>query len=322
MSDLFKRLEETDWSEHEKRMEEYYQEAQQKKAAMQLPESPIDNPYWEVVKTLPHESMGWSTGFTPEAHPIRSLLKPDQPSQPDRASLVQKYSWAIPNPDALQFIVNTLNGRAVVELGAGTGYWAWMLSQMGVDVLAFDKHPPSEGENFYHSPKETVPYEYTEDDHRQNQERWQPLIESLTDMAEYYISRGEKVPASMAVQIEQGVPELPVLGTRKQPTGEPGAEYYPIRRGSTKSLDLPECDGRVLLLCWPPYDKDFGYEAIKQFRGDTVIFIGEAHGGCTGSDEMFELLEAEWEVADEYWDGFTQWSGIHDGIMIYTRKRP
>lgn len=34
-------------------------------------------------------------------------------------------------------------GLPVVEMGAGTGYWAALLQQRGVDVVALDRHPPA-----------------------------------------------------------------------------------------------------------------------------------------------------------------------------------
>ena len=33
----------------------------------------------------------------------------------------------------------------IVEIGAGSGYWAMCLSQLGADVIAYDRHPPEEG---------------------------------------------------------------------------------------------------------------------------------------------------------------------------------
>ena len=64
-----------------------------------------------------------------------------------RDDLVLKYSFAIPNDAALEAIARH---RPIVELGAGTGYWAWMLRQMGVGVFAYDLHPPpSKGNRWF-----------------------------------------------------------------------------------------------------------------------------------------------------------------------------
>lgn len=64
-----------------------------------------------------------------------------------REILTRKYSWAIPNEEALSAVAA---GGPVVEVGAGTGYWAALLKARGVDVLAYDKHPVEGGTNHYH----------------------------------------------------------------------------------------------------------------------------------------------------------------------------
>jgi hypothetical protein len=35
----------------------------------------------------------------------------------------------IPSPEALARIITVLDGRPMVEIGAGNGYWAWLLNQ-------------------------------------------------------------------------------------------------------------------------------------------------------------------------------------------------
>jgi hypothetical protein len=60
-----------------------------------------------------------------------------------------KYSYAIPNEEAL----STLSEFApLVEVGAGTGYWAWLLRQRGTDIICYDSSPPSpdSGQNQFH----------------------------------------------------------------------------------------------------------------------------------------------------------------------------
>lgn len=72
-----------------------------------------------------------------------------------RTALVQKYAWAIPCDAALDAI-KSLN-KPILEMGAGTGYWAYLLGEMGVDVLPFDTDPPSTKRNQYRHRKEWVP---------------------------------------------------------------------------------------------------------------------------------------------------------------------
>ena len=47
------------------------------------------------------------------------------------------YAYAIPDPRAIKLIANEGD---VCEVGAGTGYWAHLLRESGVDVTAYDSH--------------------------------------------------------------------------------------------------------------------------------------------------------------------------------------
>lgn len=59
------------------------------------------------------------------------------------APLRRMYSWAVPNDEALR-IIRKWSPRGVVEMGAGTGYWSHLLSETGLDVYPFDRHPTHE----------------------------------------------------------------------------------------------------------------------------------------------------------------------------------
>ena len=55
--------------------------------------------------------------------------------------LRRAYAWGVPSTDALQAIAEA-SPLGVVEVGAGTGYWAHLLQdQYGVSVRAYDSHP-------------------------------------------------------------------------------------------------------------------------------------------------------------------------------------
>jgi hypothetical protein len=63
-----------------------------------------------------------------------------------RRQLIAKYGFAIPTDQALEAI-GRCSPAGVVEIGAGTGYWARALQLRGVDVAAFDVHPPPSPQN-------------------------------------------------------------------------------------------------------------------------------------------------------------------------------
>lgn len=52
-----------------------------------------------------------------------------------------RYTYAIPGPEALDAIRAEADGRGVVEIGAGLGYWAALLQHHHVDVVATDADP-------------------------------------------------------------------------------------------------------------------------------------------------------------------------------------
>lgn len=68
-----------------------------------------------------------------------------------RKEYVVKYSWAIPNDEAIHEIAKH---APIVEMGAGTGYWAYLLRQLKVDILAFDPYPPGLKDNPYCDPRQ------------------------------------------------------------------------------------------------------------------------------------------------------------------------
>jgi hypothetical protein len=64
-----------------------------------------------------------------------------------RREVASRYAWAVPTEAALGLIGDH---GPILEVGAGTGYWAGLLRARGVDVRATDAAPPDQGENPYH----------------------------------------------------------------------------------------------------------------------------------------------------------------------------
>lgn len=172
----------------------------------------------------------------------------------------RRFSWAVPTVKALD-VIAARSPRGVVEIGAGGGYWAMLLRQRGVDVAAYDPHPPSEQNGFA-------------------THRWDEVL----------------------------------LGDHTAVIGHPD---------------------RTLLLCWPAYDAGWTGDAVDLYDGDTVIYVGEGSGGCTGDDRMHALLgetpycshwqepcTCEWPAAKfKEVDSVSipQWGGLHDSLFVYER---
>jgi hypothetical protein len=81
-----------------------------------------------------------STAANPllEAFHAAAALGPDTDER--RTAAISTYGFAIPCEEALDAI-ERWSPDGVVEIGAGTGYWAGLLHRRGVDVVAFDIEP-------------------------------------------------------------------------------------------------------------------------------------------------------------------------------------
>ena len=172
-----------------------------------------------------------------------SLARPWSSKYEARGPLVRSYAWAIPNDEAIDVISRY---SPIVEVGAGTGYWASLIAATGASIRAFDSSPPRFGKNGFEHDK-----------------TW----------------------------------------------------FHVERANANVSARFPH---RTLFLCWPPYDTGMAMEALRAYRGEHVIYVGESWGGCTGNDEFHETLLREFEQIKHV--EIPQWDGIRDSLRVHRRR--
>lgn len=64
-------------------------------------------------------------------------------ANPDEVEAIRRrWGFAIPDDTALDTLAAFAQPSGIIEIGAGLGYWAQLLTTRGVDVIAFDLHPP------------------------------------------------------------------------------------------------------------------------------------------------------------------------------------
>lgn len=108
----------------------------------------IDNPFWKEVEPFVKPGRFGSGGSPfPRSRVVQRY--PSSPDLPNWRDLMHRYSWSIPDPIALEQLV-ALDLGPIVEIGAGTGYWANLLTQLNVDIVCYDAHPPARGPNNWH----------------------------------------------------------------------------------------------------------------------------------------------------------------------------
>lgn len=161
------------------------------------------------------------------------------------------FSYAVPTRKVILEIAKFLEGRAVLEVGAGRGLWAHLLHLEGVTVDATDAFTPTAA-------------------------GYPPFVRSGTDMT-----------------------------------------YCPVRLVDAEQA-ASTTSAQALMLVWPPYNTDMSELALDAFGGDCVVYVGEGNGGCTGTETFHDTLEARYNLARTL--QLPQWDGLHDRVMLYTRK--
>lgn len=108
----------------------------------------ITNPYWDAVRDRVDRS--GSLWGTPSVDGIGLYRHPDGRLDADRwmrealkrSDFVKQYAWTITDPETVAFVAEYSRGRLVDPM-AGTGFWAYVLRQVGVSVVAYDLNPPA-----------------------------------------------------------------------------------------------------------------------------------------------------------------------------------
>ena len=80
-----------------------------------------------------------------------------------------------------------------------------------------------------------------------------------------------------------------------------------------------EYSDRILMMIWPPPRNDMAFRAVKAYRGDYLIYVGDGADGATANDEFFETLYEEWTLLKSH-DLIPVGLVSHDGIDIYQRN--
>ncbi|MFC0528197.1 hypothetical protein [Phytohabitans kaempferiae] len=99
-----------------------------------------DNPYWDIV----------APAVTTEGG--RRVANGGRPQGSARLAYAQTvlqagYAYAIPSPETIGWAARFCEGKPLIEIGAGRGYWAAQLSYSGLRVDAYDVEPPDRADN-------------------------------------------------------------------------------------------------------------------------------------------------------------------------------
>lgn len=213
-----------------------------------------------------------------------------------RSASAPVFAWAVPDDGALDLIAKHWP-TGVIEVGAGTGYWARQLADRGVDVAAYDLHPMGCGcdDDWCHG--------NDPDGRMRKQARWHDVAKGGPEAAALHPDRTLLLcwpPYSEPVGAEAVRAFHEAGGTTVAYVGEgPGGCTGDDKMHQLLGEDIwcspcdhvEDCDGGEG--CWAEEDHDHD------------------PSGCT-LDALFSRVT---EIS------VPQWWGIHDRLTIY-RRRP
>ncbi|CAH0473306.1 unnamed protein product [Peronospora belbahrii] len=272
----------------------------------------ISNPYLDFYHKFVKEHRGELTAvFDPD---LSDEVRSEMFSALD-VRVAMKYSWAIPDERALQIIKHY---GPIVEMGAGSGYWARLLQLRGVNIIAYDLHVAGDEEEEGGGGKESPP-----------------------EAEEAQESRGEEADE----ESDDGAEEEEEEGMEEEREDENEEEveveqvyWTEVIKGTPK--DLRKHADRALFLCYPD-DFEESHESMAlaslcNYAGDIVIHVGELFGhtvclpgawGRTSSEEFqthlatvyHKILQVPLPSWHSSMDTLTVWkrtkSSITDGMM-------
>jgi hypothetical protein len=191
------------------------------------------NPYYGEWAAVRGETHGWRPRFPSDFRAER---------RETRGRMIRKYAFAIPGEEGLACVARY---APIVEMGAGTGYWARCLRDRGVDVVAYDEMG----------------------------EQWSAYF------------RGSR----LWTEVASGGPE-----------------------------QLGEHPDRTLLLCWPDPWSGMDEAALRAYRGDHLVYVGEPGNRGPGTDGFRRLLRAEWREVERA--SLPRWDECEDVLTVHERR--
>lgn len=93
-----------------------------------------------------------------------------------------------------------------------------------------------------------------------------------------------------------------------------GRPFFPVLQGGPRKVG--KHSNRRLFLCWPPYQSTMALDALRRYRGDSVVVVGE-YQGCTGCEEFWGMISDQWRLVDRV--AIPRWMGLNDAVFFFNR---
>lgn len=234
-----------------------------------------------------------------------------------RQELAQKYAWAVPNEAALDTLLDL---APIVEIGAGTGYWAALLRSRGIVIDAFDAQPPTltSRTNIYH--RETKPWTIVA---QGSSEVLGPVPSVLLTFRSQdgTIVTDDTWRECCGIWWFSGPREALVQRVFSECAPRSRVANTMNGRCSRCGKPLDRFENATLFLCWPPYERTtMALDCLRAFRGQSFVHVGEADRE-PGAAEFFAELRRGWRLDCDIGEvEIPRWQGVTDVMTVWRRR--
>ena len=317
----------------------------------------LENPLLAVTQSTWLETAvsaaprAWVPFFPPRFGEPEGTMRGSDPALPypirarcdaTRDWLARLYAFAVPNRRAVEACQRALGvcggpGSGIVEVGAGLGYWKWVLENASSRIRAASPTPLKKAKR--------------DDAARVRREAGASVVAGKDPASPLRILAIDKNPAkrldSTNTSIERrgngrdqrgGASGRRARGGRGQRAGpqERQNEYHggapawaSVKEGGPELLrSMSGSDFPALLLCYPPPSISggsvdgrpgscMGADALGHFLGEVVLYVGEV-GGDTGSPCLEEALRAGWDMVEDV--ELPCYASTANRLMTFIRK--
>jgi hypothetical protein len=227
------------------------------------------------------------------------------------------------------FMKRLLSNKSVLSIGSGVGFIESILKSHGIDIIATDIVPNKKycvqklssveavkGYNDYKTLLAIFPIYISNDkykiDKNYNIDENKLVSPSVcANCTRVNIVR----PKSQKLKKPRGWKKMGIKSKEEYRKAEINKQNYEWERKNTIDENAKLC---ICCTFKKSLSDDYVWEALKIFKGETFIHVGEHENGCTGSPRMWCELQKNWDLKETY--DHPNWKGYYSCIQVYTRK--
>ena len=234
-----------------------------------------------------------------------------------KSIIIRLFGWALLSMEEISMVAEHLCNKKVLSVGSGCAYLEFLMQQYsGIDIVCSDISP-SKDPSFMDVdllPSHEAVRKYSDA---------QALFSCWTPYVMPNFLRVQKCTKCNSDDVNPYIKWMHCAENdwnriRKNRSinwqNETSRKKAFLKKRKEEFEKIPQ---KSNIICSSCID-DCAYLALREFKGDTFVFIGELSGGCTGSNRLFRLLSKEWTCVEQI--GHSNIGQTYSSVYIYNKR--